>query len=61
MLLTLNLIGYNLPAKYILHSVGPAGEKPDLLRNCYETALNLAKQNELKTIVCILKKLQKKF
>lgn len=47
--------GYALPAKYIIHTVGPiwqggtAGEER-LLRNCYINALNLALKHELKSI-----------
>lgn len=47
--------GYNLPAKYVIHTVGPVwygGDKnePELLKSCYITALNLAKENNIKTI-----------
>ncbi|GBM63451.1 O-acetyl-ADP-ribose deacetylase MACROD1 [Araneus ventricosus] len=42
--------GYKLPAKYIIHTVGPVGLKPILLRNCYLSCLNLAKENGLKTV-----------
>ena len=47
--------GYNLPANYVIHTVGPVwhgGNKNEreLLKSCYETALNLAKENEIKTI-----------
>ena len=47
--------GYNLPAKYVIHTVGPiwyGGNKnePELLKSCYITALNLAKENNIKTI-----------
>ncbi|KAG4080611.1 hypothetical protein HA402_006212 [Bradysia odoriphaga] len=42
--------GYKLPAKYIIHSVGPIGEKPDLLHSCYEKSLDLLKENKLTTI-----------
>ena len=47
--------GYNLPAKYVIHTVGPVwygGNKnePELLRSCYITALNLAKEYNIKTI-----------
>lgn len=47
--------GYNLPAKFIIHTVGPVwhgGNKNEreLLKSCYSTSLNLAKENGIKTI-----------
>ena len=47
--------GYNLPAKYVIHTVGPVwhgGNKNEreLLKSCYTTALKLAKENGIKTI-----------
>lgn len=47
--------GYNLPAKHIIHAVGPVwngGEsnEPELLASCYEKSLKLASENQLKTI-----------
>ena len=47
--------GYNLPAKYVIHTVGPVwrgGNKNERekLKSCYETALTLAKENGIKTI-----------
>lgn len=46
--------GYNLPAKYVIHTVGPVyhGLKRDpiLLANCYRNSLNLAKKNDIHTI-----------
>ena len=47
--------GYNLPCKYVIHTVGPVwqgGEnnERELLKSCYETALTLAKENNIKTI-----------
>jgi O-acetyl-ADP-ribose deacetylase (regulator of RNase III) len=47
--------GYRLPAKYVIHAVGPvyrggrAGE-PDLLAGCYRTAMQLAADHALRTI-----------
>ena len=47
--------GFNLPAKYVIHTVGPiwrggqSGESR-LLASCYRTALALAGQYEVKTI-----------
>ena len=47
--------GYNLPAKYVIHTVGPVwygGESNEqkLLKSCYQTALNIAKEHNLKSI-----------
>jgi len=47
--------GYNLPAKYVIHAVGPVwrgGDKneAELLKSCYETSLKLAKENHCKSI-----------
>lgn len=47
--------GYNLPSKYIIHTVGPVyrggnyGEA-ELLYKCYNNSLSLTKNNEIKTI-----------
>lgn len=47
--------GYNLPCKFVIHTVGPVwygGSKNEreLLKSCYLTSLNLAKENGIKTI-----------
>ncbi|XP_012285118.1 uncharacterized protein LOC105702265 isoform X2 [Orussus abietinus] len=42
--------GYLLPAKYVIHTVGPQGEHPDKLRECYKSCLAVAKENQLRTI-----------
>ena len=42
--------GYKLPAKNIIHTVGPVGEKSKLLKSCYQSSLELLKENNLKTI-----------
>ncbi|KFM61100.1 MACRO domain-containing protein 2, partial [Stegodyphus mimosarum] len=42
--------GYKLPAKYVIHTVGPVGEKPDLLKNCYFNSLSLVKENGLRSV-----------
>lgn len=47
--------GYNLPAKYVIHTVGPIykdgkhGEK-DLLESCYRESLALAKEHDCETV-----------
>mgnify|MGYP001026992678 FL=1 len=46
--------GYNLPARHVIHTVGPvySGKPQDsrLLTGCYRYSLNLAVENNLKTI-----------
>ena len=47
--------GYNLPAKYVIHTVGPVygrerGREEDLLADCYRRSLELAKQHRLKSV-----------
>ncbi len=45
--------GYNLKADYVIHAVGPVYGKDDesLLEKCYFNSLNLAKENEIHSIV----------
>ncbi len=47
--------GYNLPSKYVIHTVGPVwhgGEKgePELLQQCYINSLSLASKKNLRSI-----------
>jgi len=42
--------GYKLPSKYVIHTVGPRGENPDLLKSCYMNCLGLMAENGLRTI-----------
>ncbi|XP_017787267.1 PREDICTED: macro domain-containing protein CT2219-like [Nicrophorus vespilloides] len=42
--------GYQLPAKYVISTVGPRGEKPDFLRNCYKNSLDLLVEKQLHSI-----------
>ncbi|XP_034235219.1 ADP-ribose glycohydrolase MACROD2-like [Thrips palmi] len=42
--------GYKLPAKYVIHTVGPQGEHPQDLKNCYESCLDLVRENRLKSV-----------
>ncbi|CDW54672.1 Macro domain containing protein [Trichuris trichiura] len=43
-------LGYFLPAKHVIHTVGPVGEKPDLLRSCYRRCLDICKENSLRSV-----------
>lgn len=47
--------GYNLPARHVIHTVGPIWHDGDnneevLLENCYKNSLNLASENNIKSI-----------
>ncbi|MCT7958371.1 O-acetyl-ADP-ribose deacetylase [Laspinema palackyanum] len=47
--------GYNLPAKYVIHTVGPVwkggrNHEDELLASCYYESLKLAEKHQLKTI-----------
>ncbi len=47
--------GFKLPAKYVIHTVGPVwhggnSNEPTLLANCYRNSLELALKNGVKTI-----------
>jgi O-acetyl-ADP-ribose deacetylase len=47
--------GYRLPAKYVIHTVGPVwhgghDREPELLASCYQESLNLAVANQIQTI-----------
>lgn len=42
--------GYDLPSKYVIHTVGPRGEKPALLRSCYSNCLQKMLKLQQKTI-----------
>lgn len=47
--------GYNLMAKYVIHTVGPVWRngsynEPKLLADCYRNCLRLAAENEIKSI-----------
>ncbi len=48
--------GYNLPARYVLHTVGPIIEGPltqrdrELLASCYRSCMELAEEKDLKSL-----------
>ena len=47
--------GYNLPAKYVIHAVGPVwhggnSHEDELLKSCYTTSLQLAVENGCRSI-----------
>jgi len=47
--------GYNLPAKFVIHTVGPIyidgkHSEPENLADCYKRSLKLATKNSVKTI-----------
>ena len=47
--------GYNLPAKYVIHTVGPVwgggnNQEDELLANCYKNSLKLTVGKNIKTI-----------
>jgi O-acetyl-ADP-ribose deacetylase (regulator of RNase III) len=51
--------GYDLPSRHVIHTVGPVYSptsvelKAEQLASCYRTSLQVAKKNNLKTIVRI--------
>ena len=47
--------GYRLPARFVIHTVGPVWRggkhgEPETLANCYRNSLQLAVENEIKTM-----------
>jgi len=47
--------GYRLPAGFVIHTVGPIWHggthgEPEILANCYRNSLQVAVENEIKTI-----------
>ena len=48
-------LGYNLPARFVIHTVGPVWHggshgEPDLLTSCYHRSLEIAAEKQLSTI-----------
>ena len=42
--------GYRLPAKYVIHTVGPIGERPGKLSSCYWQTLEVAKKHSIRSV-----------
>jgi len=47
--------GYNLPARFVIHTVGPVWSggnhgEPETLTNCYRNSLRVASENAVRTI-----------
>jgi O-acetyl-ADP-ribose deacetylase (regulator of RNase III) len=47
--------GYRLPARFVIHTVGPVWRggkqrEPETLANCYQSSLQLAVENGIKTV-----------
>ncbi|KFH62021.1 hypothetical protein MVEG_12175 [Podila verticillata NRRL 6337] len=42
--------GYNLPAKHVIHTVGPQDQNPGALKRCYKRTLDIVKENKLKSV-----------
>lgn len=42
--------GYELPAGYVIHTVGPRGEKEEDLRSCYNSCLKICLERKLRTV-----------
>jgi len=42
--------GYKLPARFVISTVGPRGEHPEVLRSAYSSCLSLMKENNLRSI-----------
>ena len=45
--------GYKLPAKHVIHTVGPQGQelgREEALADCYKSSLRIAKRSKLRTI-----------
>ncbi|KAI8878290.1 A1pp-domain-containing protein [Backusella circina FSU 941] len=42
--------GYNLPAKHVIHTVGPQNSDPKVLEGCYARSLEVLSDNKLRSI-----------
>ncbi|KRX25140.1 O-acetyl-ADP-ribose deacetylase MACROD2 [Trichinella nelsoni] len=43
--------GYRLPAKYVIHTVGPTDGNPETLKSCYKNCFDICSKKALKSIV----------
>jgi O-acetyl-ADP-ribose deacetylase (regulator of RNase III) len=41
---------FNLPSKYVIHTPGPVGERPELLASCYREVLSRCKERGMRTV-----------
>lgn len=44
--------GHKLPAKFVVHTVGPIGENKPKLESCYKRCLEVSVKYRIKTLVC---------
>ncbi|CAG7827520.1 unnamed protein product [Allacma fusca] len=42
--------GYRLPARYVIHAVGPMGEKPQQLQDTYKSILKLCEEKNISSV-----------
>jgi len=43
--------GYDLPAKFIIHSVGPTSKNAKLLTSCYQRCMEVAVEHKVRTVI----------
>eukprot|EP00638_Chattonella_subsalsa_P010971 CAMPEP_0117782470 /NCGR_PEP_ID=MMETSP0948-20121206/3456_1 /TAXON_ID=44440 /ORGANISM="Chattonella subsalsa, Strain CCMP2191" /LENGTH=288 /DNA_ID=CAMNT_0005610689 /DNA_START=69 /DNA_END=936 /DNA_ORIENTATION=+ len=46
--------GYDLPAKHVIHTVGPIGENSDALKSCYKRCMEVLVENGLRIFVFVV-------
>ena len=42
--------GYCLPSKHVIHTTGPVGEKPDMLKSCYKSVLDVCRTHKVRSV-----------
>ena len=47
------MVDINIFILDVIHTVGPIGEKPNLLQSAYKQSMQVMAENDLKSIVCI--------